>query len=463
MSISSAELSAVINEISESGKRRIDKIYHTSDLELLFVFREDKHKRLLINASVNHGAIFLTEKKDPTPKNPSPFTGLLRKNLTGQFLERIEKEKNDRSITLRFSPGGESLYCRFFSNGGFLLTDENRSVIFSHKFVNKPSLKQGDIYDPQKPNSSADDEKEATFTGSPSDAIENKYRQGLIDEYRQAITSTIKKLIKKNERRIQKLKGDLDNLKRFSDYKKYGDLAKTYFHLIPKSGKEAIALTDPETDLEINVPLSPKHSPAENIEILYKKYRKFKSGVKILNETIAQSEKAGAILRDDAEIASNAESTDDMKELIKRYTLSKTKNDDGREMRPTASAKPLRKQERTAHTFRHFTTKDGHEILVGRNDTQNDALVRQSNGNDLWFHIRGFPGSHVVLKTGGKKDVPFEAILEAAKTALNFSSRVRDGKGTITYTQIKNLKKPKNSAPGKVLVTREKTVDVRLD
>jgi predicted ribosome quality control (RQC) complex YloA/Tae2 family protein len=185
--------------------------------------------------------------------------------------------------------------------------------------------------------------------------------------------------------------------------------------------------------------------------------------VKILEETIAQTVENEIKLANDAKRTESAESTGDMEELVKRYILSTSKEKADRQMRPAITAKLLRKQERTAHTFRRFTTNEGYEIFVGRNDTQNDALIRQSNGNDLWFHIRDFPGSHVVLKTGGKKDVPFTAILEAAKTALNFSSRVRDGKGTVTYTQVKNLKKPKNSAPGKVLVTREKTVDVRLD
>ncbi|MEE8483690.1 MAG: NFACT RNA binding domain-containing protein, partial [Nitrospinota bacterium] len=96
-------------------------------------------------------------------------------------------------------------------------------------------------------------------------------------------------------------------------------------------------------------------------------------------------------------------------------------------------------------------------------NTENDELVKRSNGTDLWFHVRDFPGSHVVLRMAKKADIPADALKEAARLALKHSSRAKDKKAVVIYTHVKNIKKPKGAAPGKVIVTREKTIHVRLE
>jgi predicted ribosome quality control (RQC) complex YloA/Tae2 family protein len=123
---------------------------------------------------------------------------------------------------------------------------------------------------------------------------------------------------------------------------------------------------------------------------------------------------------------------------------------------------PKKKAQKLFSKYRKFTSANGYEMIVGRNDVQNDDLVRHSNGNDLWFHIRDFPGSHVIVRTAKKNEVPFDTILEAAKLALKFSTKARDMRGTVVYTHVKYLRRPKNAPPGKVLVTKEKTVQVTL-
>ena len=94
---------------------------------------------------------------------------------------------------------------------------------------------------------------------------------------------------------------------------------------------------------------------------------------------------------------------------------------------------------------------DGFDIYVGKNNIQNEELTfKLAEGNDWWFHAKGVPGSHVVLKTGGR-EVPDRAFEEAAALAAKYSSASNEGKVSVDYLLRKNVKKPGGSRPGFVV------------
>ena len=126
------------------------------------------------------------------------------------------------------------------------------------------------------------------------------------------------------------------------------------------------------------------------------------------------------------------------------------------------AARKKRRGPEKASPFRELVSKDGFEIRIGKSNIANDKLVRASNGNDLWFHVQGFPGSHVVVRAGGKRQIPQATVMEAAQLALKYSTRAKDKKGTVVYTHIKHVKRPKHAEPGTVRITQEKTVYARL-
>jgi predicted ribosome quality control (RQC) complex YloA/Tae2 family protein len=213
-----------------------------------------------------------------------------------------------------------------------------------------------------------------------------------------------------------------------------------------------IRLADPLTGEEVTIPLSPEIGGAENIAALYKQHRKFRNGLEKIAERMRETEvKAGR----ERELIAAIEATTTIEEL---ETLGLVE--------AAPQKLPVHQKKKAAKAFpgyRRFTSVNGFEMIVGRNDVQNDDLVRHSNGNDLWFHIRDFPGSHVLVRTAKIKDVPFDTILEAAKLALKFSTKAQDKRGTVVYTYVKYLRRPKNAPPGRVLVTREKTVQVGIE
>ena len=99
----------------------------------------------------------------------------------------------------------------------------------------------------------------------------------------------------------------------------------------------------------------------------------------------------------------------------------------------------------------HYLSSDGFHIYVGKNNYQNDELTfKFANGGDWWFHAKGIPGSHVVLKTEGN-EVPDRAFEEAAALAAFYSKGKQQDKVEIDYLQRKNVKKPAGAKPGFVV------------
>ncbi|MBQ7624521.1 MAG: DUF814 domain-containing protein, partial [Clostridia bacterium] len=107
-----------------------------------------------------------------------------------------------------------------------------------------------------------------------------------------------------------------------------------------------------------------------------------------------------------------------------------------------------------------FVTENGLTVLCGRNNTENDELTHRIAGkNDLWFHARGVPGSHVVLMCGGAQAEESD-IQDAASIAAFYSADKRD-KVAVDYTLIKNVKKPSGGRPGAVAYFDYKSVLVK--
>ena len=104
--------------------------------------------------------------------------------------------------------------------------------------------------------------------------------------------------------------------------------------------------------------------------------------------------------------------------------------------------------------FLRFTSSDGFEILVGRNNAQNDKLtLHTARGKDLWFHVQKAPGSHVVVMSHGE-DIPDTTKQEAAELAVIYSSAYKAGTGAkvaVDTTEVKNIWKANGAKPGMVL------------
>jgi predicted ribosome quality control (RQC) complex YloA/Tae2 family protein len=99
-------------------------------------------------------------------------------------------------------------------------------------------------------------------------------------------------------------------------------------------------------------------------------------------------------------------------------------------------------------------------MQVGTNATQNDALLRKASPQDLWFHVKGIPGPHVILRCHDKQIPPVEVIREAAQLAAAGSKARDETRVEVSYTQVKYVRKPKGSPPGLVILRQEDTLTV---
>ena len=112
----------------------------------------------------------------------------------------------------------------------------------------------------------------------------------------------------------------------------------------------------------------------------------------------------------------------------------------------------------------HYISSDGYHMYVGKNNYQNEELTfKVANGNDLWFHAKQAPGSHVIVKTEGRQELPDRTYEEAARLAAYYSSARSGSKVEIDYTRRSNLKKTPGGAPGFVIYHTNYSMSISPD
>jgi predicted ribosome quality control (RQC) complex YloA/Tae2 family protein len=127
-------------------------------------------------------------------------------------------------------------------------------------------------------------------------------------------------------------------------------------------------------------------------------------------------------------------------------------------MRRAGKGRPPAARTRAAELGRRFLSSDGLEIIVGRNDEENDAITFRIAGSlDIWLHAADYPGSHVVIRNPTRQPVPQRSIIEAARIAAFYSQARRQGKAAVNYTQKKFVTKPPRAKPGLVRLSSYKT------
>lgn len=306
-----------------------------------------------------------------------------------------------------------------------------------------------------------DDQK--IFCESLDSAIKKFFSQKLEEHQKKTelkkLCEVTFKTLEKLKRRKEKIEEDLREAEKFEAYKKFGDLLMINKDSI-KKGLSSVKLEDvyePQKGL-IEIPLNVKLSPIQNAQAYFKRYRKAKDALGIIKRREAQTEKK--ILQIKKTLQKLSGGTKDIEleeikeELISLGFLREEKIPDKR--------KKFRSQDTKGFSPKRFVTKDGAEILVGRNNTENDYLTfKIAHPDDLWFHAQDVPGSHVLLKRKEKKKQPSpNDIKQAAQLAAYFSKAKEEKKATVIYTLAKYVKKPKRGKPGLALVERGKTIMV---
>lgn len=262
-----------------------------------------------------------------------------------------------------------------------------------------------------------------------------RIRQKSVD-LRKIVQTALERNYKKYDLQLKQLK---DTEKR-DKYKVYGELLNTYGYELTGGEKELKCLNY-YTNEDIRIPLDPQLTARENSQKNFDKYNKLKRTYEALTELTEETRREIEHLESISaalDIALKEEDLVQIKEELMEYGYVKKRSMGSK--KPKITSRPF-----------HYLSSDGFHIYVGKNNYQNEELTfKVANGNDWWFHAKGIPGSHVIVKTEGK-ELPDRAFEEAGALAAYYSKGRQNEKVEIDYIQRKHVKKAAGGAPGFVI------------
>ena len=263
-----------------------------------------------------------------------------------------------------------------------------------------------------------------------------RIRQRSVD-LRKIVQIALERSRKKYDIQAKQLK---DTEKR-DTYRIYGELLTTYGYSA-EPGAKALDVLNYYTNEEISIPLDPQLTALENAKTYFDKYSKLKRTFEAVTELLKETGDEVAHLDSIStalDIALSEEDLVEIKEELMEFGYIKKRHPGTK--KPKITSKPF-----------HYISSDGYHMYVGKNNFQNEELTfKFATGNDWWFHAKGVPGSHVIVKTEGNDDMPDATFEEAGRLAAYFSQNRGNEKTEIDYIQKKHIKKPKGGKPGFVV------------
>ena len=277
------------------------------------------------------------------------------------------------------------------------------------------------------------------------------------ERMRRASHDTMKSVRTLRDRQARKLAQQREELKKTAgreELRRRGDLITANLYRAQK-GARTLLCTDYYTEgcPEVEIRLDPLKTPQQNAAAAYREYKKAVAAEGHLTALIASGEKQLDYLESVLDELSRAESEKDVADIRRELEgagVLKAK-------RGVKQAKP-----KPRGPFR-YVSSGGYEILAGRSNGQNDELTtRTARRGDIWLHTQKVHGSHVRIRTDGAP-VDEQTLAEAASIAVWHSQAREGGKAPVDYTEVRNVKKPSGSLPGKVIYTNYKTLMAEAD
>ncbi|WP_405744240.1 NFACT family protein [Anaerovibrio slackiae] len=261
----------------------------------------------------------------------------------------------------------------------------------------------------------------------------------------------MKNELNRAENKVQKLRDDIAAADNAEDYRIKADNLMTYQYQFQDRVDAEVTVPNiySETGESITIRMDQRLSVVENVQAYYKKYDKLKRGKELLEQQLQHC-------LDDIQYMSSIEAS------LESSTRLAEINDIKAELIASGILREKPKKhaaEKQSQPFK-FTAPDGTQILVGKNNYQNDRLTfKTANPGDIWLHTQNIPGSHVILRCDG--DEPAEdTLLLASYLAVHFSKAQGSSKVPVDYTRARFVKKPSGAKPGFVIFTNQTTLYV---
>lgn len=261
----------------------------------------------------------------------------------------------------------------------------------------------------------------------------------------------MKNELNRAENKVQKLRDDIAAADNAEEYRIKADNLMTYQYQFQDRVDAEVTVPNiySETGESITIRMDQRLSVVENVQAYYKKYDKLKRGKELLEQQLQHC-------LDDIQYMSSIEAS------LESSTRLAEINDIKAELIASGILREKPKKhaaEKQSQPFK-FTAPDGTQILVGKNNYQNDRLTfKTANPGDIWLHTQNIPGSHVILRCDGAEPAE-DTLLLASYLAVHFSKAQGSSKVPVDYTRARFVKKPSGAKPGFVIFTNQTTLYV---
>lgn len=416
--------------INQSTNKIIDTIKHVG-------MDQNRYRTLLPGATYRQPPT--QNKENPFEQDSNTFEELIQKYpnrevLADNLLKQYQGISRDNALALADKLHSSNNFVQAF-NDFLAMTEDPIPTMNGNNFS---------IF-ADNPN----DKKFTTLSEMLDVFYHTKANRDRVQQQGGQLLHVIRKNLQRNKKKLKKLSNELKATENADEYRIKGEVLTTYLYQI-KRGMTKIALPNfYDNNKEITISLSNQLSPSQNAQKYFKKYQKLKNAVTFVNEQIELTKKEVAYLEEiqtQIELATPADLNDIKTELQQEGYIKK-------------------KQQKSKHSSRvkinkpeSFIASDGTEILVGKNNLQNEKLtLHTAKKTDIWLHAKNIPGSHVIIKSNNPSD---ETLFEAAMLAAYFSKFRSSANVPIDYVQVKNIRKPNGSKPGFVIYEGQKTLTV---
>ena len=288
---------------------------------------------------------------------------------------------------------------------------------------------------------------------SLSDLLDTYYKdKAERDRVKQQASELIRRVeneLQKNRHKLKKQEKELLATDNAEEFRQKGELLTTFLHQVPND-QDQVILDNYYTNLPITIALDKALTPNQNAQRYFKRYQKLKEAVKYLTDLIEET-KATILYLESVETVLNQAGLEEIAEI--REELIQT----GFIRRRQREKIQKRKKPE------QYLASDGKTIIyVGRNNLQNEELTfKMARKEELWFHAKDIPGSHVVIS--GNLDPSDEVKTDAAELAAYFSQGRLSNLVQVDMIEVKKLNKPTGGKPGFVTYTGQKTLRVTPD
>ena len=416
--------------INQSTNKIIDTIKHVG-------MDQNRYRTLLPGATYRQPPT--QNKENPFEQDSNTFEELIQKYpnrevLADNLLKQYQGISRDNALALADKLHASNNYVQAFND--FLAMTENPIPTMNSNnfsiFTDNPN-----------------DKKFSTLSEMLDVFYHTKANRDRVQQQGGQLLHVIRKNLQRNKKKLKKLSNELKATENADEYRIKGEVLTTYLYQI-KRGMTKITLPNfYDNNKEITISLSNQLSPSQNAQKYFKKYQKLKIAVTFVNEQIELTKKEVAYLEEiqtQIELATPAD-LDDIKTELQQEGYIKKKQQKSKRSSRVKINKP-----------ESFIASDGTEILVGKNNLQNEKLtLHTAKKTDIWLHAKNIPGSHVIIKSNNPSD---ETLFEAAMLAAYFSKFRSSANVPIDYVQVKNIRKPNGSKPGFVIYEGQKTLTV---